>query len=1578
MSSFDLQKFVAEPSLGQLRNIRKIDWINLAQHYDVVIRANWRKFEIVNAVVRYLIVSNILSADANVLVTEPVEDEHVRQARLDKEFKFKELELVKQTEIEHAKLRLENERMKLEIQLKEKVELERLRLGVPSVPEPSFKFNEALKSVPVFDENELESFFLQFEKIATQREWPKDKWSIIIQGAYRGKARDVFAALSLDDSSNYDIVKREILKAYEWVPEKYRIKFRELKKRDSQTYMEFAREQKLWYDRWVNSKDVNSDYGRLEELVLLEQFKVSIHSDVRTYLDENNINQVSEACKLADNYSTIHKLSKRAGTPFQSKSFSRFSKNGISNAQNNDHYFAKYVDFKKDQSEKTVPAQNMSKNNLICHYCKEVGHYKNNCPKLSNRPALNVNVGAKDGAKQPCSDSHKGVGFVQKEEKFNSELLRDNDKTASLSNPSVVKTDSLFENFICNGTVTDCKSNLSRNIKILRDTGAAQSLLVENVLPNLTYSDESVLLRGIGGAIKVPLSKLHLSSKFFTGEAMLGMVKELPVNDISMILGNDLCSEVKVVNPVVSENPVSMNDTERLAELFPGIFPSCAVTRSMTEHVHESGNSSSLGTDALSDLNDLFDENVECDGMQIVANQTENNSVDVKTHIDILPVGSDFKIDRESLIDAQKKDESLKELWINAVGEDDINDYSVCMYTKNGVLMRKWKPLSAPAYESWKESRQLVVPKQYRNHVLSLAHDTPMSGHLGIRKTFDKLTKHFFWPNCRKDVSYYVNTCHNCQKVNKPTHVPKVAPLKPIPVADEPFSKLVIDIVGPLPKSKNGFKYLFTIMCSATRFPEAIPLRSIDSKNIIEALKKFFSFVGLPRVIQSDQGSNFMSHNFAKFLKDLGIKHVTSTVYHPQSQGMLERFHQTFKNMLRMFCHENDKDWDQYVSFLLFAIRDAVQDSLGMSPFELVFGHTVRGPLRLLKDEWLKDDETNLFDHISTLKAKVTSAWKVARDNLASSQMQMKNLYDKNSEMRSFNVNEEVLVLLPTPGQPFSAKYFGPYKIIKKINDLNYLVNIPEGRRKEKMLHINLLKKYHRRDAALLVNITDSNLNEMQQQNGCANVSNSTFNGDESHMEKKCGETKLCNSSVLLNLDSKVGHLESNQEESIVTLLHKYIDLFPDAPKKCKHIQFNIDVMDESPIKQHPYRLSPHKRKILSDEIDYLLEHDIVEPSTSAWASPCILVEKPDGSFRMCTDYRKLNLITKSDSYPLPRIDDILDNVGRAKYMSKLDLLKGYYQIPLSAKSKKFSAFATHNGLYQYKVLPFGLKNAPVVFQRYISHALRDLKGTEVYIDDIIVVGDTWEEHLNRLEMVFSRLRKYNLTVNLLKSEFGFAKLKFLGYEIGNGEIAPINAKVEAMCTFPVPSCKKGVMRFLGMTGYYRKFCRNFSDMASPLTNLLQKNVKFHWDLKCQKSFDNLKCLLSNAPVLRAPNFDKQFILQIDASDTGAGSVLMQCYDILHPVSYFSRKFTKYQRNYSVIEKETLSLILSLEFFNVYLESSKYPILVYTDHNPLTFINRMKNKNQRLMRWSILIQSYNLEVKHIDGKNNVIADALSR
>lgn len=267
--------------------------------------------------------------------------------------------------------------------------------------------------------------------------------------------------------------------------------------------------------------------------------------------------------------------------------------------------------------------------------------------------------------------------------------------------------------------------------------------------------------------------------------------------------------------------------------------------------------------------------------------------------------------------------------------------------------MRSYRPANCPATDHWMMKRQIVIPQKYRRHVVELAHESSLSGHLGVRKSVNEILSHFYWPNVRKDVVQFCKTCPTCQIVGKPNQVINPAPLQPIPVVSEPFSRIVIDCVGPLPKTRRGNQYLLTIMCMSTRFPEAIPLRSIHAKNIVRELVRFFSWVGLPQVIQSDQGSNFTSNIFKKVLKGLHIKPQLSSSYHPESQGCIERFHQTLKNTLRIYCEEMGIGWDEAVPLALFALRDAVQESKGFSPFELVYGHEVRGPLKMLKEKRL-------------------------------------------------------------------------------------------------------------------------------------------------------------------------------------------------------------------------------------------------------------------------------------------------------------------------------------------------------------------------------------------------------------------------------------------------------------------------------------------------------------------------------------------------------------------------------------------------------------------------------------------------
>ena len=247
-------------------------------------------------------------------------------------------------------------------------------------------------------------------------------------------------------------------------------------------------------------------------------------------------------------------------------------------------------------------------------------------------------------------------------------------------------------------------------------------------------------------------------------------------------------------------------------------------------------------------------------------------------------------------------------------------------------------------------------------------------------------------------------------------------------------------------------------------------------------------------------------------------------------------------------------------------------------------------------------------------------------------------------------------------------------------------------------------------------------------------------------------------------------------------------------------------------MKQHPYRMNPVKQQYLREEVQYLLDNDFIEPSQSELSSTCILVPKPDGTFRMCTDYRKINSVTKTDTFPIPRIDDCIDNIGHAKYVSKFDLLKGFWQIPLTNTAKEISAFVTPDGLYQYKNMLFGMKNSPATFQRLFNSLISNLDGCKAYIDDTIIFSEEWEQHIQNIRTFFDRLSEAKLTVNLAKSEFCHANLTFLGH-----------VKPEAISDFPVPTGKRQLMRFLCMAGYYRKFCNNFSVIAEPLTNYLAK-----------------------------------------------------------------------------------------------------------------------------------------------------------
>ena len=351
----------------------------------------------------------------------------------------------------------------------------------------------------------------------------------------------------------------------------------------------------------------------------------------------------------------------------------------------------------------------------------------------------------------------------------------------------------------------------------------------------------------------------------------------------------------------------------------------------------------------------------------------------------------------------------------------------------------------------------------------------------------------------------------------------------------------------------------------------------------------------------------------------------------------------------------------------------------------------------------------------------------------------------------------------------------------------------------------------------------------------------------------------------------------------------------------------------------------------------------------------------------------------RKDSHPLPRITEALDALGGAQYFSTLDLRSGYWQIAMDEESKQKTAFITHNGLYEFNVLPFGLCNSPATFQRLMTHILRGLEWSIclVYIDDLIIFSRTFDEHLTHLEQVFKRLREANVRLKPSKCHFVKPQVEYLGHVVSKDGLSPNPDKIKAVRDFPIPTNTTGVKAFLGLCNYYRRFIKGFAQIAAPLNRLTSKNVPFQWTNDCQQALDHLKQALISAPILAYPDFSLPFHLYVDASQTGIGLTLGQIVEGREvAIAYAGRDFNQAERNYSATEREALAVIDGIKRFQPYLYGQKFTI--HTDHNALKWLMSIQDPTGRVARWSLLIQQFDFDIVHRPGKSNGNADGLSR
>ena len=1472
-------------------------------------------------------------------------------------------------ELEFKRLELEAKKIDAEVQLEAKkidAEVEMKRLEVQIHTQPAIVKQQAIE-VPKFKESDdIDTYFRTFELVVESNGWDKNLWSKYLIPKLSGKAREAYAGLTIAQSLDYETLKRSILTKYDVSCEAYRLKFREARRRTDQSVTEWVNVLESQLNGWIKFADIcDGDFVSLKDLILREQVLGKMPEDMSVHLRDRNLPSCVELAREADSF-VMHRggrdywkritntrndvyrapvrqnrfgVQQPAGSSYQNVSDDVYCapvrQNRFGMQQSAESSYHQNVSdkcfrcqqpghFIKDctQSVATGTSSSRDTNGITCHGCGQPGHIRPNCPSRVVEQKGQGQSGAEYDQNGPKP------GKVYKCQVSDTVKIRPQNSV-----------ESRLEKCVILGKVQ------GHLVKMLRDSGCTQTAVKSELVPESCYVDgKTVSLRGIGGTVEVPLAIVDMDCSVVSGKVQVAVIQGLQQD---VLLGHDLdehCGDVM------------------RREV-------CVLTRAQAE----------------AEVEQSLEAEVELDQYvkQRKADEVDEYSISepaVPLNVDT-PRDSDsvLSVSRNTLIEMQSADDSLQGVRDKIVDVGQIGQHRVCFYDDDGMLMRKWEKQQMTGRVNMtklNQTTQVVVPKKYRLSIMTMAHDK--SGHLGIEKSKDRILAHFYWPGVFKDVMQHCRSCDVCQKLNKGKQSLKV-PLLPMPVIDVPFKRIGIDIVGPLDRSKRGKLYLLTIIDYATRYPEAIPLANIRAETVVDALITVFARVGLPQEIVHDQGTNFMSKVTKLVCTKLKIAQLAATPYHQQTNGANERFNGVLKNMLRTLSVEQRRCWDDYIPYFLFAYREVPCQTTGYSPFELLYGRQVRGPLSIMKQNWVarESEPVDVVTHLLDMRRRMQDLMRDVDTNVRKNQDKMKKHYDKTAIERSLTPGDKVLVFLPVGAGKLDSKWQGPYIVNRRVNEVNYEIIMDDKRKKKRILHINLCKRWY--DRADI-----DGVGQCMYVTGVVNEIVATSNGDEQFSDAQFSTNDICPAYEQTQTWEDVNisdTLSKTQVDDVQALLQKHSDMFSDVPGKTHLVQHTIETVNDKPIRQRAYR-TPHAYKDkVKAEIDSMLRLGIIEPTVSPYASPIVVVAKPNGDIRVTTDFRMLNKQTEFDPYSMPRIDQILDDVASARYMSTFDLTKGFYQVPLSPESKGKTSFVCPFGQFVYNVLPFGLQNSSSTFQRLMDGVLSGCESfAKAYIDDIVVHSCTWEEHVAHVDAVLTKIQGAGLTVKPVKCKLAMRKVSFLGHEVGSGTINPMCDKIEAVRDFPRPLSKKNVRAFLGLTGYYRKFIANFAAMAKPLTDLTKKNLPntVSWNEECEIAFVELKKCLISKPVLSAPAFDREFMLQTDASNYGIGAVLSQIDSEgqEHPIVFLSKKLLSNEENYSVPEKETLAIVWGMQKLRYYLLGCKF--IVLTDHRALKWLDQMRNANNRLMRWSLALQEFNFVVHYKKGSSNGNADGLSR
>ena len=1614
--------------------------IKLIVHgYEEEVVYSWEREELL---ARY---TEVLATGPKVRPGAVVADPEIEKQRLaferekweaEKDLEKQKLELeMQKVEMESMRLAAEQEDKKRTDDLeRQKIDVERQKVKTKQMEYDDKKSNEQAATTKLLgdvmrnsvirmgsDPIDAIAFFKSVEQLFVTYSVPKSIQARLINPYLNDRAQKVVGKLSPDVASDYGRVKDTILSEFKLSANTYLQRFNNALKTTDETYVSYASRLRGLLDYYLDSRKV-TNLESLCELLVCDRIK-SVLPDacLRHILSIESSSDagwlpIKSLTSSLDCYVATHggdvtrpqaytigqsapRLLPRSPRPQFGTSFQQFRRVPQTQPRFSEHGNPRPWSGDCRPGPNRVSASkggvtSTPVKSVRCYECHELGHVKSICPNLKRTiPAQQANVN-----RVGLLSKYENAAAVLESKPCNSERGEgaDVNDCDELVSDEIVK---LIVNEVASSSCESCVgSNMSRddqvvNVDILNDCNeksmSCSQVSIVDGLSSLKYVDVGV--RCDRNEARKPVKALCdtgteiciVKSELLDGMSpnVLGKVQLKP------FCGNPV--EADVVRLNISNDIRSVGDDDDVTVL-------CAVVCDLNDEMilSESVLSKLFNSKSRPKLDVLPVGSVKVDNDNIVLPSVESAEDDAVVEPDanvddnVLVEGcSDSVVLGKVVAEEQRGDESLKGCF--KLAKQGKGHFVI----ENGLLYHRDKILGQTLL-------QLVVPIDRRKHVLEVGHSTH-GGHMGGKRTKERIAYTFYWPSMYDDCREFVKTCKVCQLKKRVTYRDRV-PIQPIARADRVFDHWFIDCAGPFfsgEGSKPKYNYAFIAIDSFSRFPACFPLKSMHAKSICDALLSLWQYTGCCSHISSDLGTNFCSQLTQEFEKRMGCSPRFNSPWHPNSTGLVERAVGNVKTIVSKLAMDHPRQWHEYVPSVMWALRETPNSTTGVAPWTLVMGHLPKGPLSILKDSWMDDSELPVSfgksntDYLQSLHEKLKVAKEYATSHSDREQSRYTKYYNLRSQDKHFEVGEQVLILMPdSNSSKMFSKWMGPATIVAVRSPYSYLVDYDGAKRH---FHANKLRKFHVRVESVTCDPVVCNFADVDDDiSGECSVSSCAIVYDEDvdfgHLEvvpeNLCEPNDVVLPSKQIDRES-LRHLNVGQQNELLKLLDKYADCFIDRPGFTDKVTHKILLKDGFKPKRLPsYRVPEKLRPEVDRQIQEMLRCGIIRKSTSSMASPLVCVLKgKDGcnGIRLAVDYRYVNSYTHGDTYPLPDLQSVFQRVGRSNLISVCDCRSGYWAVPVFEEHKWLTAFVCDAGVFEFNRAPFGLKGSGCSFVRAITEILRPVREfTDSFVDDVAVHSSEWREHLDHLDKFLDKVKRSGLTLNLKKCRWAQNQVKFCGKIIGSGKQLADPEKLQIIRDMSPPKTQRELRRSLGFFSYFREHIRNFAEVAKPLTDLTTKRfrVRIPWDESQQRAFDELKTLLQKATEepLYTIDFSKPFNLFVDASAFMVAAALTQTDPKGNelPIAFSSAKLTHTQCRWSTVEKEAYAALFALRKYRNWLFGSK--VTLYSDHNPLCYLTESAPKSAKLMRWSLALTEFDLEFRYYPGKKNIVADCLSR